>query len=112
MSSEKTVQQDPPVITADTIMKQMQSKAAEPYPIDLGHSLIGSLIGALIAVLIAVLVFSEADVSYANILWALFIGAFGGFLLVAAFMYFSGQSRDAFEKENDLRREAIRRQER
>ena len=78
--------------------------------IDLRKALFGAVAGALIGVLIGVLCYQKV-VDYSSILWGLFVGSFGGFCGVAGVLYFDMQSVDKFEKENELRREALRRAE-
>ena len=55
--------------------------------------------------------FQTVQVSYQSILWGFFIGGFGGFIGVALALYLQGEGMDAFERQNDRRREAQRRLE-
>jgi ABC-type nickel/cobalt efflux system permease component RcnA len=86
-------------------------KKEKKIQINLAHAITGGLVGALIGTLIAALVYQSDAINYQTILWGFFIGSLGGFISIAAYMYWHAMSRDTFERENDLRREAIRRQE-
>ena len=93
------------------ILEKYRKMENDKNQIDIRTCCVVALVGGLVGVILGVLVFQEGNVNVSYVLWGLMIGGCGGFILAAMYLYLNAYSNQAYRKEADAKREAMRRQE-